>query len=440
MPRRSDRQDRVITDVLEIAPFPQPGHSLGKLLRARVSRCWYLCLSLILVTSTALPCESLAQMDQGRSAAPYGPTSVYWNEVARDLVGMEKLDPVSASRVYAFLSIAQNDAVATAQEAEGQRSSDGSSAVLDMVARDAAASASVAVLSEFFPSYRNQMRNAYAGWAEALELEEATGGTITHQNASGHAVAVALRVLLRAGDDGSDHDGEIAVPDGPGHWRTEPERRPLRPYWGQVRPLLMDSVDHFVAEPPPAVESPGFRSALTAVKVLASQLSGQQWKLVRYWADGVGTSTPAGHWNEIAAALILDHRLSERSAARTFALLNIALFDAGIACWKTKYTYWLARPNQLDAAIMPSIAVPNFPSYTSGHASFSGAAAEVLSYLFPDEAKRIRELAEEAAVSRVYAGIHFPFNSAKGLEIGHRIGRLAAELNEHPGELLPHLK
>jgi membrane-associated phospholipid phosphatase len=425
----------VITDVLEIAPFPQPRNSLGKLLRARM----YLWLSLVLVTSTGLPCDSLAQINPGSSAAPYGQTSVYWNEVARDLVGIEKLDPVSASRVYAFLSIAQNDAVATAQGAEGQRSG-GSPAVLDMVARYAAASASVAVLSEFFPLYRNQMRNAYAGWAEAVELEEATAGTITHQNASGHAVAVAKRVLLRARDDGSDHDGEIAVPDGPGYWRTEPARRPLRPYWGQVRPLLMDSVDHFVAEPPPPVESPGFRSALTAVKVLASQLSGHQWKLVRHWADGVGTSTPAGHWNEIAAALILDHGLSERSAARTFALLNIALFDAGIACWKTKYTYWLARPNQLDAAIMPSIAVPNFPSYTSGHASFSGAAAEVLSYLFPDEAKRIRESAEEAAVSRVYAGIHFPFDSAKGLEIGHRIGRLAAELNEHPGELLPHLK
>jgi membrane-associated phospholipid phosphatase len=425
----------VITDVLEIAPFPQPRNSLGKLLRARM----YLWLSLVLVTSTGLPCDSLAQINPGSSAAPYGQTSVYWNKVARDLVGIEKLDPVSASRVYAFLSIAQNDAVATAQGAEGQRSGS-STAVLDMVARYAAASASVAVLSEFFPLYRNQMRNAYAGWAEAVELEEATAGTITHQNASGHAVAVAKRVLLRARDDGSDHDGEIAVPDGPGHWRTEPARRPLRPYWGQVRPLLMDSVDHFVAEPPPPVESPGFRSALTAVKVLASQLSGHQWKLVRHWADGVGTSTPAGHWNEIAAALILDHGLSERSAARTFALLNIALFDAGIACWKTKYTYWLARPNQLDAAIMPSIAVPNFPSYTSGHASFSGAAAEVLSYLFPDEAKRIRESAEEAAVSRVYAGIHFPFDSAKGLEIGHRIGRLAAELNEHPGELLPHLK
>jgi membrane-associated phospholipid phosphatase len=201
----------------------------------------------------------------------------------------------------------------------------------------------------------------------------------------------------------------------------------------------MESVDRFVAEPPPAVDSPSFRSALAEVKTLARQLDREQWELVRYWADGVGTPTPAGHWNEIAAELIIDHSLSERSAARTLALLNIALFDTGIACWKTKYTYWLARPSQMDPEIRPNINMPNFPSYTSGHASFSGAAAEVLSHLFPDQAKDLRKLAEEAAISRVYAGIHFPFDSEEGLEMGRWIGRLALNLDKQPGQLLPYL-
>jgi hypothetical protein len=146
------------------------------------------------------------------------------------------------------------------------------------------------------------------------------------------------------------------VQGGLGHWRTELDRPPLRPYWGHVRPLLMESVDRFIAKPPPAVESLSFRSALARVKFLASHLDREQWQLVQYWADGVGTPTPPGHWNEIAAQLIANYRLSERSAARTFAFLNIALFDAGIACWKTKYTYRLARPSQMDSSIKPNIS------------------------------------------------------------------------------------
>jgi hypothetical protein len=384
----------------------------------------YVCLSLILATIGALPCNALAA---GRSEVQYTPTSAYWNAVARDLVRSNRLDPVSASRIYAFVSIAQNDAFAAAQEAEAGRSDDG------FVLRDAVASGSLAVLSAFFPESSDQLRD----FARAADRENAPGETTTPGAMIGHAVAE--RVLARARGDGSDRNGEVIVPEGPGYWRAAPDRPPLRPYWGQVRPLLMESIDRFVAEPPPAPESASFRSALAEVRTLASGLDERHGELVHFWADGVGTATPAGHWNEIAAELILSHDLSEQSAARAFALLNIALFDAGIACWKTKFTYWLARPHQMDPGIKPYIAVPNFPSYTSGHATFSGAAAEVLSALFPDEADRLQALAEEAALSRVYGGIHYPFDSDKGLEVGRRIGRLALALDQQSGELLPHL-
>jgi hypothetical protein len=399
---------------------------------AMQTRSWYSCVSLILVTIAALPGASLCA---GRSDAQDIPTSTSWNAVARDLVRTHGLDPVSASRVYAFMSIAQNDAFAAAQEAEG---SDDRLAASDRMARDAVASGSVAVLAAFFPKDRDRLEDAYDGFARAVERERATGDTITRGATIGRAVAE--RVLARARGDGSDQGGGVAIPDGPGYWQSAPGRLPLRPSWGQVRPLLMDSVDHFVAEPPPALESAGFRSALAEVKAFASGLDREQAALVEFWADGAGTATPAGHWNAIAEELILSHDLSEQSAARTFALLNIALFDAGIACWKTKFIYWLARPSQMDPEIKPNIAVPNFPSYTSGHATFSGAAAEVLSSLFPDQAERLQALAEEAAISRVYGGIHFPFDSDKGLEVGRRIGRLVAALNEQPGELLPHLR
>jgi membrane-associated phospholipid phosphatase len=392
------------------------------------TRYWCACLSLILITTGALPCDPLGAT---RSEAQSTPASTYWNAVARDLVRTDELDPVSASRAYAFVSIAQNDAVAAAQHAGGQGPDDGLAVI-----RDAVASSSVAVLSAFFPESGTQLKESYDRFAQAVDV--ATVGTITAGTTVGHAVAE--RVLARARGDGSDRDGEIVVPEGPGYWRRSPDRPPLRPHWGQVRPLLIDPVDAFVPEPPPALESAGFRAALAEVKSLSSGLDQKRGELVRFWADGPGTPTPAGHWNAIAAELVVRHNLSEQAAARTFALLNVALFDAGIACWKAKFAYWLARPNQLDPEIKPYIAVPNFPSYTSGHATFSGAAAEVLASLFPDEAESLRALAEEAAISRVYGGIHYPFDSETGLQMGRRIGRLAAALNPQPGELLPHLR
>jgi hypothetical protein len=383
------------------------------------TRSWS-CLSLILVAIGALPCDSLGA---SRPEARDTRTSTYWNAVARDLVRTNGLDPVSASRIYAFVSIAQNDAVATAQ-AEGEGSDQ------PAVVRDAVASSSIAVLAAFFPQDSDQLR--------ALSREKAPGNAGTPGAMLGQVAAE--RVLARARGDGSDHDGDITIPQGPGYWRSATDSPPLRPYWGQVRPLLMESVDSFMPEPPPALESASFRSALAEVKAMSSALDEEHGELVHFWADGIGTPTPAGHWNAIAAELIETHRVSEQAAARTFALLNIALFDAGIACWKAKFVYWLARPNQMDPEIKPYITVPNFPSYTSGHATFSGAAAEVLASLYPDQAERLQALAEDAAISRVYGGIHYSFDSEKGLEIGRRIGRLAASLNEQPGELLPHLR
>jgi membrane-associated phospholipid phosphatase len=401
-------------------------------------RWWYWCITLILATITVFlcPCDSLARGGIS-SDAQYGLATVDWNMIARNLVSSNGLDPVSASRVYAYLSLAQNDAIAKVEEAERQESV-GSSARLETVVRVAVTSSSIVVLSELFSGNIHQLTNTYASFAERLNLTKAPGQIIRRGAALGQDAAE--RVLRRARGDGSDRDSEVVVPAGVGHWLSEPDRSPLRPYWGQVRPFLMEAVDRFVAKPPPTIESFSFRAALAEVKTLARQLDREQWELALHWADGVGTPTPPGHWNEIAAELILNHGLSERLAARTFALLNTALFDAGIACWKTKYTYWLARPSQIDPDIKPNISVPHFPSYTSGHATFSGAAAEVLSYLFPEQAEGVLELAEQAALSRVYAGIHFPFDSDEGLKIGRQIGHLAAELDRQPGELLPHLK
>jgi membrane-associated phospholipid phosphatase len=112
-------------------------------------------------------------------------------------------------------------------------------------------------------------------------------------------------------------------------------------------------------------------------------------------------------------------------AARTFAYLNMAVMDAGVACWDSKYYYHYPRPIQTINGFKTILGTPNFPSYPSGHSTFSGAAAEVLAYIFPLEANNVRAWAREAAESRIYGGIHYRFDSELGIEQGQDVASYA---------------
>ena len=144
-----------------------------------------------------------------------------------------------------------------------------------------------------------------------------------------------------------------------------------------------------------------------------------------------GTATPPGHWNAIAADLAERYHLDEERATQMFAFLNMALMDSGIACWDAKYTYWLIRPSQADPLITTPVGLPNFPSYVSGHATFSGAAATLLGAVFPAARRDLQAMADEAAMSRLYGGIHYRFDNDRGLEVGRKIGSLAVARLRH---------
>jgi hypothetical protein len=145
------------------------------------------------------------------------------------------------------------------------------------------------------------------------------------------------------------------------------------------------------------------------------------------WADGSGTYTPPGHWNDIASSMIKDHGLSDIDSARVRSLTNMAMMDARICYWDCKYHYCYIRPYQVDSNITTPVGKPNFPSYTSGHSAFSASAAEVLSYIFPDKKKEIQAMAEEAGISRLYGGIHYRFDIENGIKTGIKIGDLAVQ-------------
>jgi membrane-associated phospholipid phosphatase len=113
-----------------------------------------------------------------------------------------------------------------------------------------------------------------------------------------------------------------------------------------------------------------------------------------------------------------------------FAALNTAQADAFIACWDAKFAYWSLRPvtairQLVDPSWTSYITTPPFPSYVSGHSTTSAAAATVLSAVFPGNADELAAMAEEAAASRLYGGIHFRSDNEVGLEMGRRVGATA---------------
>jgi membrane-associated phospholipid phosphatase len=130
-------------------------------------------------------------------------------------------------------------------------------------------------------------------------------------------------------------------------------------------------------------------------------------------------------WIEIAHDLIARDRLDAPPAARVLALTSVAMADGFICCWDAKYTYWTERPITADPTLDTLIPTPPFPSYPSGHATISTAAATVLGHLFPDDASALLDQAEEAKNSRLWAGIHFPLDCEMGAVGGGLIGRLA---------------
>ncbi|HWZ87566.1 MAG TPA: phosphatase PAP2 family protein [Polyangiaceae bacterium] len=382
-----------------------------------------------------------------------GLASVRWNEIARDLVAKHRTSHPQASRVYALMSVAQYDASVAAwnnksfyrRPAPIRAARDSSSSLvvesqwIYPSGYAAVASASASVLAYLFPDEQTFLHEK----ADEAGLSRIWGGQCFASDVSAGEVlgrAVAGVVVQRASADGADGaDGAGAQGDAKappvteGEWVSAPNDTPLLPLWGSVKPFLMSSNSQFRAPPPPAAGSPAFQSALAEVRKISDSRTPEQARLAALWADGAGSYSPAGHWNKIAADLIEDHGFDEARAARVLALLNMAMMDASIACWDTKYHYGVIRPSQADSQITTPVGLPNFPSYVSGHAAFSGAAAAVLGRLFPAQSAWLSAKAEEAATSRIYGGIHYRFDSEAGLAQGRAIAQLAIERAKSDG-------
>ncbi|MFD1019813.1 vanadium-dependent haloperoxidase [Thalassobacillus hwangdonensis] len=162
---------------------------------------------------------------------------------------------------------------------------------------------------------------------------------------------------------------------------------------------------------------------LKLVQRVADRLTEEDKLKAVYWGSG----PPSKQWVPIVDALIDTYGVEPPRAARILGALFSGLNDALVVTWYLKYKWLVPRPNQLDREFATVICTPNFPAYPSGHAAVSGAAEVILSYFFPSERRRLRELAEEDAESRLLGGVHFKVDNDQGLRLGRQIGRLVVE-------------
>jgi len=249
------------------------------------------------------------------------------------------------------------------------------------------------------------------------------------------------------------------VPQGPGLWvPTSAQKIPLQPYWGNNRTFVLGEAE--AVTPPLDLsysedrQSAFYKQALEVYNT-SENLTQEQEIIAKYWSDDAGLpGTPPGHSISVLNQIASRENLNLAACAETYAQVSMALSDAFVCCWRTKYIHNLLRPvTYINALIDPSwktlLATPPFPEFTSGHSVQSGAFAAVMSarfgsnYSFTDHTHEARTdingtartfssfkaMADEAAISRLYGGIHYREAIDDGVAQGGIVGNAILALH-----------
>lgn len=360
-----------------------------------------------------------------------------WNEAFIQAVRKETPPPCLVSRNLPIFHLCIHRAVQDAGTA--QKSPDDQ--------QSAAAHAARLAFLNFFPSQTKL----------ADDLQPSSGPS---PDIAQFASAAVERTFKERENDGSSTTIHYVPSDKPGQWRRTPPnfRPPEFPHWGEIKPFVLDNVKPFRAPAPPALDSEAYATDLNEVKEIGgkvkSKRTAEQTIIARFWADFSYTTSPAGHWNDIAREISLARKMPLAKAARLFATLNLAMADSCICIWNSKYHFNHWRPvtairradedgnaaTNSDPAWEPLLVTPPHPEYVSGHSGVSGAAAAVLEQYFgfdeihfsasSDDVRDVKRhfttfkaCAEEISRSRVYAGIHFPSACREGLEMGRKVAK-----------------
>ena len=399
-----------------------------------------------------------------------------------DTMTHDIFSPPQASRVYAYQAVAAYEALAAVT---GERTTLAGqlrdfeavpAPPAEPVHGPAAALHAALVVAEALTFSDEDVAAYRDDVAGRLAAANVTGALADRSAAYGEAVAA--HVLAWAKDDRYAQTRSApayTVTNEPGTWRPTPPAYmdAIEPAWGEIRPFVLDSAAQFKPAPPhPYSLDPGsaFRQEVDEVYEVTNDLTPEQQEIASFWDCNPYTMhtrghamfatkklTPGGHWMGIAA---IASRLSGddfAAATEAYARTALALSDGFISVWDEKYRSRLVRPEtvineHIDEGWAPLLQTPPFPEYSSGHSVISAAAAEALTALYGDAAflddtelpyglparrfDSFREAAQEAAISRLYGGIHYRMAADHGLDQGRAVGALHGErLGAGRGEL-----
>jgi membrane-associated phospholipid phosphatase len=192
----------------------------------------------------------------------------------------------------------------------------------------------------------------------------------------------------------------------------------IEPTAGTWKTWVVPTVSKIRLPGPPA--SSVSAAEIQTIKSLMAEANSDTKAQIAYWDAGA----PGYRWMQLASQQMLAQNVAAPLFTRGMALVSVAIYDATVAAWDSKYAYSRVCPSAMDASIKPVVAVPNDPCYPSERAVAAGAASVVMGYLFPNVAETYTDLAEEATRSRVFAGVSFPSDASAGLQLGRQIGQM----------------
>ena len=387
-----------------------------------------------------------------------------WMQAFRLIVKSEGKNPPQASRVYAYAGVGLYEAVMPGMTGYvSLRTQLGLTSIppteslgnldFEVSANEALYGIALQIFGTLKPENSQLIENLHTKYVSGLHAK-LDGHLFDYSTDFGKKVSAAT--LNRAANDNfaTTRNLVYTVPPAsvnPANWvPTSSVLSPLEPFWGQLKCFGMPSSSAcYTPSAIPFDATPGsaFYNQANEVMTTGQNLTPDQTAIAKWWADGTGTTpTPPGHWVGIATQVALQKNISLAKAAEMYAAMNMVMADAFISCWDSKYKINLLRPVSYiktyvtgGSAWTPLLVTPPFPEYPSGHSVSSSAAADVLTRLlgtvsFSDTSNvslgfaarsynSFNDAANEAAISRLYGGIHYREAIQKGLLQGKDVSK-----------------
>ena len=426
-------------------------------------------LATVLAISVINSCSDDKNPIAPKDATAYqAQVAISWFQLTYNLVKAQSVPPPPASRIYGYAGVTLYEALVPGMP--GYNSLVGQLNGLSSLAKTNQQFAATAVEEFHWPTVANNamatiLRNFFSnGNATTLasistlqdSLNNLYDDSVTcevFERSVERGKLIAVDIFSWALDDGFPQYNSCAFtpPVGPGKWIPTPPAfaGALQPCWGELRPFAITDGSTCNAPAPPTYDetpSSPFYLEMMEVYDTVQTLNAAESTIAIYWADNPGqTGTPPGHSISITGQVLMQENSSLAVAAEAYAKVGIGVADAFISCWWTKYNYNYLRPvTAIRTLVNPSwlspIATPPFPEYTSGHSVQSGATAEILTDLFgakyiftdhthdalgfiPRSFNSFYEAADEAAISKLYGGIHFRSAIDLGVAQGTCVGQ-----------------